>query len=327
MNSLIQELETKYDIRVRDVSDRIEKGFLSENHRIETEGGDYFLKKYRFEEESRIKGIHFVKHYFSERGIPVILPLETKSKETYFKKGSSFYTLFPYVDGIQPNRGSLTDVQTVSLAKMLGHMHALGKRATFETKEYFNPWVKEEALETITVLEEEIAKIVQKTEFDELAHEVVQFKKGLVLKNSIQFDDLGVTSDTLVHGDYSDQNVFFDTSGEVLRVFDFEKVGFEPRTYELFKSGMYSFFDPASEKESIRKLTLYLDAYLEINHIDTAELESGLQVFYLKQVHSFWVEKEHYLKGSLRVDDFLREGYERLVFLSEHVDNMIDQLL
>ncbi len=304
-------------------TEKIEKGFLSENYKIHTKEQDFFLKLYRFKNKNRIVEIHSVKRYFSERGIPVIMPIQTKDKNTFFEFEDGNYALFPFVNGIQPERGSLTDQQIISLGKMLGKIHLAGRDSSLGINESFKGWNKQEALDTVSLLESKFAQIENKSDFDVLAEENVSFKKELITKNKVAYADLNLVNDHLTHGDYLDLNVFFDENENVKYVFDFEKTEMAPRTQELFRSATYSFLNTDFDDKSLRDIDLFIKSYSEIYPIEQDELKTGLLVHYLKSTHGFWVEKEHYLKGSNRVDVFLKLNNKRLRFTSERLNDFL----
>jgi len=129
------------------------------------------------------------------------------------------------------------------------------------------------------------------------------------------------------HGDYLDHNVFFGPNDQVSYVFDFEKTDYSPRTYELFRSLMYSFLSGDILDEDVVRAKLYLQSYLEIYPISKDELSRGLRLFYLKSIHGVWVESEHYLKENVRVDEFLLNDLQRIKYLSENYEYLEDNLL
>lgn len=317
---LIEKISSLYNIKEINNIQKVDKGFLSENYKFESGDREYFLKKYRFKNEDRIKEIHSVKNYFSEGGVPVIMPIKNKDNQYYFEHDGAYYTLFPFVTGIQPERGELSNEMIISLGKMLGKIHLLGRDSKLVINDYFSVPSKKESLETVDKIQEKLNEIKNKNDFDLLALKVVSFKKDLIQKSDVKFDELDLKSDHLVHGDYLYFNVFFDENSEIKYVFDFEKTSYEPRTQELFRSVTYSFLNTDFDDTSIENIKLYIESYLEVYPMDQTELKNGLLAHYIKSIHSFWVEKEHYLKGSNRVDLFLELNYNRIKFMTENMD-------
>lgn len=325
MENLLIKIFELYGLRL-ELVEKVTKGFLSENFILRDTNKKYFLKKYRFSDRERIEEIHRVKKYFSNGGIPAILPFTTQGENSFFTQNNAHYALFPFVNGKQYERGELKEDRVESLGETLGRIHRLGKESRLNMRKEFTEWSKVESLETLARIGEEIKKKPLPTEFDILAMESIALKKHLISLNVLMYEDLKLQNDHLIHGDYLDHNVFFGADNRVSYVFDFEKTLHSPRVYELFRSFMYVFLSGAVSSENLMKAKKYLDAYASVYPISKNELLRGLKLFYLKSIHGAWVESEHYLKHNTRVDCFLYLDYMRIKFLSEHL-NIVEDML
>lgn len=186
--SLLEKVEYYYNIPKIVACEKIDKGFLTDNYKLSTENEVYFLKKYRADYLQKVPEIHSVKTYFDENGIPVIMPLRSIYNETYFENENSAYALFPFVYGVQPERGMLSEQMIISLGKMLGRIHLLGRDNPIKIREgEFKGWNKKESLQTIEYIEDKIYHIKEKTDFDILAQKMITLKKTLSLKMKFFF--------------------------------------------------------------------------------------------------------------------------------------------
>ncbi len=325
MEHLLQKINNIYGINVS-LFEKVTKGFLSENYFLSDGEDRFFLKKYRFDKPNRIIEIHASKKYFSNGGIPVILPISFLDGKTFFEHDHTYYALFPFIEGRHIERGELSDTAIISLGKMLGKIHLLGKNSKLVIEDYFTIEDKEKIFKKIEDITKKISEVDTLSEFDKTANENIQIKKELLLKNTINFESLGLQSDHLIHGDYLEHNVLFDEHDNVKWVFDFEKTGYSPRTYELFRSMCYGFLSSGVTNINIDNARKYIDAYASVYPISYDEIKKGLQLFYVKSINGFWVESEHYLKDNTRVDHFLFEDHKRIKFLSENLDSLIDAL-
>lgn len=326
MNNLIKQINELYGLGVHS-SERVTKGFLSENHILFHGDKKYFLKRYRFDNKEKIEEIHSVKKYFAEGGIPIILPIIHKEGNTFFFFNRGYFALFPFVEGKHLERGLLSDTATVSFGETLGRMHLLGKKSTLPVKKKLGLNSQEKALEIIKEIESRIKGKKELDNFDELAIKNIEMKKRLMLSNPFTEKDLELSNDHLTHGDYLNTNVFFDDNDKVSSVFDLEKVRYAPRAHELFRSLNYCFLDGEITKKKLRKAGLYLDSYLKIYPMSKAEISMGLKLFYLTLIRGLWVENEHYLKNNNRVDEFLLKDFERIKYLSENFNELENELL
>ncbi len=307
--------------------ERVQKGYLSENHVLSDGDIKYFLKKYRFNNEEKILEIHSVKKYFSDGGIPVILPLSTKEGRTFFSFGGEFYAIFPFISGMQTEGKNLADSGIISLAEMLGKMHLWGKNSKLSLKSVFKPWNKEKTLKEISLIEAEIQKISQPSDFDVEALKGIQEKKNFILENSLVCENFNLPSDHLIHGDYLEHNVFFDKNNRASHIFDFEKAEYSPRTQELLRSMMFIFFNSGINEKDFKNARLYIDSYSDIYPLSRDELARGLKMFYTKSFHRVWVESEHYLKNNKRVDLFLKMDNDRIGYLSKNYEEFEKRII
>jgi len=326
MELLLAKISNNYGLHLSFV-ERVTKGFLSENYILSDGEKRYFLKKYRFNSDERVREVHLVKKYFADGGIPVISPISDKEGNTFFLFENGYFSLFPFISDKQLERGSLTEKAVVSLGHVLGKIHVLGKDSKLTIKERFKPWDKENALEKIKTIESVIKDKSTPDEFDKMALESIDLKRKLILSSGVRHEDLHLPSDHLIHGDYLDHNVFFGVNDDVSYVFDFEKTDYSPRTYELFRSLTYSFLNGTVLGEDITRAKLYLESYLKIYPTSKDELSRGLRLFYLKSIHGVWVESEHYLKENARVDEFLSNDLQRIKYLSVNYEYLEDNLL
>ncbi len=325
MEEILNKINHLYGISVSS-SEKVTKGFLSDNYFLSDGQTKFFLKKYRFDNSSRIAEVHASKKYFADGGIPIILPIPLLDGKTFFEYEAGYYALFPFVEGKHSERGELTESAIISLGQMLGKIHLLGKESKLIIDDWFKIENEEKTFKKIEDILFKISEVSSLSDFDKVALENVQMKKKLLLKNTITFESLGLARDHLIHGDYLDHNVFFDERGNVKWVFDLEKTSYSPRTYELFRSMVCSLLSADITDIDLENAKKYIDAYSSVYPISKDEIKRGLQLYFVKIIHGFWVESEHYLKGNTRVDHFLFDDRKRIKYLSENLDSLVEIL-
>lgn len=313
MESLLQKISKKYDLELR-LREKVGQGFLSDNYVLTKGTNEYFLKKYRFRDSKRIEEIHRVKKYFSNGRIPVILPILTADSETFFQHEKSFFTLFPFVHDQQIPWNKLGRKAITSYAQMLARIHLLGSKSTIAVNEFYKAWDSKATLKKVNQILKKISQVKTKTDFDIRAEKNLLLKKRLIESNPTTSVELGLSNDHLIHGDYIIPNVFFDKNKNVSYVFDWEKTGYSSRFLELFRSMIQcSLFDPARSK-------WYLDAYLALYPALRKDLENGINAYRLDQIHSLWIEDEHYMKENLRTDELLESTTIKIDYFANHFE-------
>lgn len=329
MNKLINHINRIYSFnqKVR-LREKVSKGFLSENFILESRETQYFLKKYRYTLEEKIQSIHQVKCYFARKNIPVILPIKNSSTKSYFKFNEGFYALFPYINQNILNRTKVQIKTIRSIAEVLAKIHIAGKNAPISSiASSFNQLNKNKSLSEI----EKIIAIIQakknREPFDTLALNVVELKKKLITKNNLTPIDITLPYDHLIHGDFQDQNFFLNENGIISHVFDWEKTTFAPRIKELLTSLEYIFIRDNFSKVHLKSSIKFIHHYHQLYPLTQQEIIYGVEDYYLRRLHSLWVETEHYINKSTRVDQFLETQFNSLKYLSKNKDYFTNLLL
>src|SRR5581483_10689187 len=320
MELLLGRIVELYGIKLGS-AEKITDGFLSDNYIVSN--GD---EKYLFKNVERIKEIHSVKRYFSDGGIPVIMPILNNSGESFFEYEGGFYALFPFIDERKLKEADITDEALVSSAEMLARLHLLGKESKLIVNDFHKPWDKQARLQDIEKMLHMISALPERVEFDIQAEKNLLLKKQIVESNEKPYEAFNLPNDHLIHGDYTIGNLFFDEHDHVSHVFDFEKTEYAPRYFELFRSMIYSvFLNKIGEKELTRS-KIYLNAYQKLYPASKEELINAFTAYYLRSAHSVWVESEHYLKGNVRVDELLKTDALRLEYLSQNFEKTLKYL-
>lgn len=71
---------------------------------------------------------------------------------------------------------------------------------------------------------------------------------------------------------------------------------------------------------------MYLDSYNRLYPLTKEDLKDIVQFYYLRKAHSLWIEKEHYIKGSTRVDCFLESEFSMLEYYSNNWKEFVEEL-
>lgn len=287
----------------------------------------FFLKQYRDQfTEDRVKDVHHVKQYFSDGGIPVILPLQTRLGSTYFTFGGHMYALFPFINETHLDRSDMPQKAMENMAIMLGKIHLLGKNSSIKINRTFKPWNKQKMLDIAEKIDAIIKGKKSHDDFDTLAKEDIDIKVELVKKNTKVFEDFNIGELHLTHGDYHDHNLFFNDKEDITHVFDFEKTDMSPRCYELIRSMHFTCLDGNITDEKIENAKLYLKAYNTAYPISKDEFSQGMQVYFLKMIHSLWILEEYYLGNNYRPSIFLAKNIDTLKYMQVHLDELTKKL-
>lgn len=310
----------------------VKDGFLSHNFVVETSEQKYFFKQYRFDHVNQVKAAHEAKLFFSNACIPVILPLTNKDGNTILHSRGRFYSLFPFIDGCQYQRGHLPQQALESMAQMQAQIHRSGANVQLPHVRHSNAAKSyREFVESARLILSKIPS-VGRTEFDERARESIHLKLHLAERSRIAIEKIQMKSDHLVHGDYQDANVFFNSNNEVSHVFDWEQTRVTSRELSLVRAialvcfGQAETYVAEHSEENFKNARHFLAAYSEVYPIRRQTFLQASTVRYLHKTMSLWVETSHYLDGNDRVDVFLEADDKVLRYYAEHFDEYVERI-
>lgn len=325
---LLRSIESAYGIPSIISAVAVETGVLSSNWILVSSATRYFLKQYRFTERSRIESIHNVKTYFHTQGTPVIMPLASRDGQTCVTYNGGNYSLFPYVKAQSVERGSIEDETVVSMATTLARMHLAGKEAPIiEGLPAFKAWSKESFNERASELQEVLEIIEEPSDFDVCAMRDLGEKRAFVCENTISFENLALPQDHLLHGDYSDRNLFFNAEGRVTHVFDWEKAAYGPRVYEVLRTILLSILSTNPTDVECQQARLFMNTYRDLYPIEVDEVRRGITMYRVKAMHNTWILREHYILNNYRADMFLYDEAARNALLADQGERFEQVLL
>lgn len=310
-----------------EVLHRVERGSLSENYILKNGGERYFLKKYRDFGIERLRRVHAVKKFFSERQVSVIMPIQTKSGESFFEYNGRLYSLFPYVEGKQFEHGTLNSVAVRNCGQLLAQIHLQSKGGAPDiVQARLFHWNKDTFHSQIRLIQEVLAKKESKTDLDERVEQFILKKISLAEENMTVYEDFGLMNDHVIHGDFHEENMFFDVHDAVKYLFDWEKANMSPRVMEVVRAMEFICFYGSYEDKNFKKAEVFLKVYSELYPLGRDELAKGLTVGYIHQIHNLWALDEYYLKNNKRVEDFFENHISFLEHYSKNLSSHIHQV-
>jgi Ser/Thr protein kinase RdoA (MazF antagonist) len=304
----------------------VQKGCLTKNYIVGSGNRKYFLKQY-IDDLARVKNTHIAKKYFSQNGIPAILPIATKNKKTYFIYEKKIYAIFPFCQGRQFVRTRITRKALISAGKMLAKIHLLDQGENrIKVMERSFSWDKSLAILKLEEIKKIILSKIEKTSFDKTALGFLELKLKLIKKNRKNVSDFKFEKNSIIHADYHESNMFFDENSDLKHIFDWEMVSFGPRIFDVVKALDFICFYGKYEEKNFRMAKFFLQTYHKLYPIDRQELEWGIRAAYLGRIHCSWILEEHYLKNNNRVNKFFRYQQKFNEYFSNRIEEYIKKM-
>ncbi|MDO8513515.1 MAG: aminoglycoside phosphotransferase family protein [bacterium] len=326
-DEIIAYINKNYILSIPPVWEKVKGGYLTDNFSIGKGKSRYFLKQYRFDDEKLLQELHQVKLFFSKSGIPVIMPIPDKNNNSFFLYQGKYYTLFPFVTGIIAGRGELTKKHLSSLVSMLAKIHLATKDncPNIASRE-FHAWNKEKLYQDAANYLSIINKKPVKDEFDRAAVKHIKIKLELSKKVNIEYGDLNIKQNHILHGDFHEHNVFFNKAAEVTHVYDWEKARIGPRAQEIIRLIDLVALHYEFNEENYRQAKILFDEYQNNYPLSRQEYNDNLLLYFYKYFCTLWIPEAHYIKGNLRPDRFLINGLPGLEFYTNNFDTHLEKL-
>ncbi len=274
-------------------------GSLNFNFHVRSDGGEHFLRRYRDTLElPRILGEHALVKWAAERGIPAPIPETVPERGTIATIAGGNWALFPWVDGIVRERGSLTPSQAHTLGSAHGAVQAtLAPYPSLPDERPTLVWDKAQSLDLLG----RIAKVASERNAEawmqeHLARQSAALESLDVLPPSA-FESL---PRQVLHGDFHDHQVLWD-GDEIVAIVDWEIWRTDARVWEVIRSLAFSqLLDSAL-------LDDYLTGYRQFIQLSEDECRLGLKLWWQSRVVGVWAWAEYFLAGNERVSKFLPE--------------------
>jgi Ser/Thr protein kinase RdoA (MazF antagonist) len=231
-----------YDLGALRDAQRVERGFINENWRLETTQGQYFLKRRHpdLRDPNVIHAQHALMMYLRHVGFPAPPLLPTIEGDTLLIRNGEFYEIQGCIEGIPYDHERRTHFEAA--ARTLGRYHTLVQGFVQQSL------CESEALYSPAVLRQNLDDLADAWE---LAQDITHTYAETVQRIEAHADDLmtrfgrhGELPHLIIHGDYYAGNLLFDkedgvASDDIVSVVDYDKARWQPRVVELAEALIY----------------------------------------------------------------------------------------
>jgi Ser/Thr protein kinase RdoA (MazF antagonist) len=294
----------------------LHSGFMSQNYRVNTDVGSFFLKRYRDRINTVIHEIKMAEEYFAEHSLPVILPKKDRyGREAFWCK--AWYSIFPYIETKNLSRADLTEPLLVSLASTLAKFHEAGDQFTYRPFQMIRIGNKRKFLMENVELDRRLEQRVHLTSGEIQIQDLLSLKRSLFQQTRITPDKFHMRYDCLLHGDYQHFNVFADID-RVTHVFDLERTSLGPSSYEIARAIFMDCFEDGWKEKNFSDARLYLRTYRENRTLTLSEFSRAIRFYYYNIIHTSWIEANYLIYGVEQSLDVLARQKKRLEYLSSH---------
>jgi Ser/Thr protein kinase RdoA (MazF antagonist) len=293
--------------------DFVHGGYMSQNFKVDTDKGTFFLKQYRNRINTVIHEIKEGEAFFASRGLPVILPIEDKYGRGAFWHRGHWFSLFPFVYGQSPVAGRMSSELIRDLSRTLAQLHREGQAFTqrpFQSLQLATP--RKFHLQK-TELMRILSSLTHKTLLEERFVEVLQLKEGYIKRLTYLPEHLSLSYNQLLHGDYQYYNVFAE-GDSITHIYDLERVCLGPTEYEVARSLMLNCFDDGWRPENFERARVYLNEYRAHHPLTLKGLKEGMRLYTYNILNTTWIEARYLIFGIDTQLDLFNRHVDRLNF-------------
>ncbi|MBP7846088.1 MAG: phosphotransferase [Candidatus Pacebacteria bacterium] len=328
--ALKNHVEDSYRIGAISYISEVLGGNLTNNFKIVSEEGVYFLKQHRPSVASRILYVEKGEIFLKDNGIPIVLPIQNKNGLLHTVFENNTYTLYPFVDGIEVERKNLKKSHIQNIATMLGEIHMISREKNIswfidnlpDSIRDIN--LKPKKIASIEKLIEHIEGIKNKDKIDIGILEELEDKLNYV-KSVKDYSSHFLPDDSLVHGDFHGKNVFFDENANIIHVFDTEKIKAYSSVSDFVRTFIIVCFDHDYSEENYLRGEYFFEAYTKIVPLNKEQFLLGLREYQNRVYISTWVEESYYFENNQKPLRFL-EGYKKSkTYLLENMEKIVER--
>ncbi len=214
-----------------------DSGTINRTLLVETAGGSYALRAYRYGERAPVEREHAVIAHVRGLGLPAVGPLPLPGGATMLERAGRFYALFPRAPGIQLRRDELALGDIAAIGGFLAGVHrALRSFPAAQAARRPSAINRAATLAGIDALDATIRARPTLDDVDHRAIERLVDRRAWIERSTDELlPDVSAIEQQTIHGDYQETNLFFQ-DGRVVAIIDWDQTYAAPRAWEVVRA-------------------------------------------------------------------------------------------
>lgn len=280
-----------------------ETGSVNQVILVTTTRGRYVLRGYRHDDRAPVEREHAIICAVRRQGLPAVGPLLLPDGGSFLEFDGHNYALFPFARGHQVSRRHLGVTEAAAMGHFLAKVHCAlqhipaehWKQRSFDVY-YDTTLARMDRLEALVGSREDDDPV------DDLVLDRLHGQRSWLnaLPPTARVD-FGSLPQQVIHGDYQETNLFFD-SGQVSAIVDWDQTYVAPRAWDVMRTLHLSLSFDADLCSS------FLNSYHAELPLALDELDFISAAYDVKVSHDLWVYESLYLDNNQRVRAFIQPG-------------------
>lgn len=318
MKDITTVIENHYDYGV---IKHVEKagGLSQENYFYYTDSEGYFVKLYQSSERDIAEKICVITEFFYTNNIPTILPLYNKYSSQVTETADNIILLYPKLDGRILHQGEFNNSILQAVAKLLASIHSLTQNARNTDLQLFSiNWNVD-----IEDYEDKLNELRAHGDIDYLSKyerflvkNYTSIKHELLQKLSVIAYDNDISKYRIIHGDFHNENLLFDSEDNIIAVIDFANTSFGNPMIDIFSFINHACCNEGFTIDNITKAKYFINEYQKYSiDVSDQDIINGLYFAIAKWCSSLFFERKLYDERDINFISYIKRDTRKLKFL------------
>lgn len=302
-------------------------GLSTINLKVELDARVFVLKQFRSTNEEDVVRFEEVADLLNANALPVALPIVDRWRARHFELDGRYHALFPFVEGMTLHEPSLTEASLSSAAVHLARLHRIEVPAGLRlARRRDRPGLAVPAPErAASVLERARTSPLPEPVLD-LLRRVIEAKVALLAAGP-RASLKASTAEHLVHGDFHNENILFDSTGNVVAILDFEETHLGHRARDVFTFVNFACCNTGFSDDNLTKAKYFLESYDSSHLLTEREIEAGAADLVRDICGRFFLEEELLRTGHAELIGYLERDLRKIDYFERHAGDLTTALL
>ncbi len=311
--SIVEVLE-RYGLTITGEPEPVALSVSNRNFKVTTDNGPRFVRflaKSRTRERQELASV--VCAFAGANGIPVVAALADAKGRELHSLSNRFWAVYPWVEGVHLERGSIERAAAERLGEIHGRLHAVLRLFTdprLRSDTNGSVWDAAQSLDDLGRVDDLIRYSPSPGSAQlRLQEQIRQIMALIDSPSSRPATDFAGVDRAVCHGDFHERNLIMNAAGELRAVVDWEMVALLPPVFEVLRAASFmGLLGPGL-------LEAYMGGYRR--HAMLEQCEEGVEMWWQSQLHNTWVYRARFIEGNRAVGPFLEDHFATIIMFGD----------
>lgn len=291
-------------------------GLSSKNYRLFDGKSTYILKKMQKQPSIIPKRIYEVSLTLRNAGLPAPIFLSTRTGEPFLKVNNSYYLLYKEIKGKHLHEADFNEKSLEQVGAVLSKFHQSTHPTCVDIVPPSLNVLSDLSFPLFFDLKSQLGIVDNKTREMEVVLKSLDEKENLL--RSINFKNKSKKQDPyLVHGDFHNENLLFNTDHTLAGILDFERVHIGGGLQDVFHFIMLACCNSGFTDKNMGNARIFVNSYLRSLPHSKNDIENSYYAYIMEKAGSTFLEQLYITNKEPFVLDLIRRDLSAFKFLTE----------